>query len=316
MQTPLNIGVDVAKDEVVVACAAHSFAVHAVPNQRPRLKAWLKRLPAGSRIGLEATGAYYELLADLAHAQGLQVFVLNPKDVRHYAQGIGRRGKTDRVDAAVIARFIAHEHVHLHAYRPPCRQQRMLDRLLKRRARLVAIRGAVRQSLGGLVGMRREIDAIVLRINALIDKLDALMQAQLQQLPAQHTTFQYLQSIVGIGPLAGTCLTNTFARLPFANANAFIAHTDLDPRPADSGKKIGRRRLSKRGPAELRRLLFNCAMSAAKTRLWKPFYLQQRAKGLSTTAALVVLARKLARVAFAVFKQQTLFDPAKHLAAT
>ena len=312
---PLDVGVDVAKDEVVVACAASSFAPQAVPNQRAALLKWLKRLPAGSRIGMEATGAYYETLADLAHAQGLQVFVLNPRDVRHYAIGIGRRGKTDRVDAGVIARYIAREHKDLHVHVPASPQQRTLDRLLKRRARLVAIGATVKQSLAGLSGVRREIDAIIDRIDALIAKIDTLVQSWLRQVPAQWRTYGHLQSIVGIGPLAGAYLANTFARLPFANVNAFIAHTGLDPRPEDSGNKIGRRRLSKRGPAELRRLLFNCAMSAAKSKLWKPFYEQQRAKGLSSTAAIVILARKLARIAFAIFKQQTDFDPQKHTLA-
>jgi len=65
MQTFPNIGVDVAKDAVVVACAAQSFPVHSIANQRASLLAWLKSLPAGSRIGLESTGCYHELLADL-----------------------------------------------------------------------------------------------------------------------------------------------------------------------------------------------------------------------------------------------------------
>ena len=64
MQTFLNVGVDVAKDAVVVACAAQSFPAHSITNQRAPLLAWLKSLPAGSRIGLESTGGYHELLAD------------------------------------------------------------------------------------------------------------------------------------------------------------------------------------------------------------------------------------------------------------
>ena len=58
-QPVLNIGVDVAKDDVVVACADRSFPVKSVPNQRARLRACIKRLPVGSRIGLESTGAYH-----------------------------------------------------------------------------------------------------------------------------------------------------------------------------------------------------------------------------------------------------------------
>ncbi|MGB5053198.1 MAG: hypothetical protein WBO24_02265, partial [Nitrospirales bacterium] len=59
----LNVGVDVGKDTLVVACAENHFPVHNVPNQRGPLLAWLKSLPSGSRIGLESTGHYHELLA-------------------------------------------------------------------------------------------------------------------------------------------------------------------------------------------------------------------------------------------------------------
>ena len=87
-----------------------------------------------------------------------------------------------------------------------------------------------------------------------------------------------------------------------------VAFTGLDPRPNDSGKKMGQRRLSKRGWPEIRRLLFAAAMSAARTKTWSGLYEAQRKKGLSTTAALIVLARKLLRVAFALFKQKSCFD--------
>lgn len=60
MQPFLNIGVDVAKDAVVVACAAHRFPVRSMTHQRAPLLTWLKSLPAGSRIGLESTGGYHE----------------------------------------------------------------------------------------------------------------------------------------------------------------------------------------------------------------------------------------------------------------
>ncbi|MDP3662351.1 MAG: transposase, partial [Nitrosomonas sp.] len=77
----------------------------------------------------------------------------------------------------------------------------------------------------------------------------------------------------------------------------------------DSGNKIGRRRLSKRGPAELRRLLFNAAMAAAKSKAWKPIYAHYRAQGWSTTAALVIIARKIARAAWSIHHYHSTFDP-------
>lgn len=78
MQSALCIGVDVAKDNVVVACSRASFATRTVPNKPASLKTFLRSLPAQSCIAMEATGRYHQELADLAHQQGLRVYVLNP----------------------------------------------------------------------------------------------------------------------------------------------------------------------------------------------------------------------------------------------
>ena len=137
MQTPavvLNIGADVAKDAIVVACSEGSFPVRELANQCAAVLAFLKGLPAGSRIGVESTGSYHELFAEVAHQLGFLVFLLIPKDRRHYAKAVGLRGKTDRVDAELIARMIAHEDSKLHAWIPATPQQREIDRLIKRRA--------------------------------------------------------------------------------------------------------------------------------------------------------------------------------------
>jgi len=309
MQTFLNIGVDVAKDAVVVACAVQSFAVHSVANQHEALLAWLNSLPAGSRIGLESTGGYHELLADLAHRQGYAVFLLNPMDTRHYAKAMGNRAKTDRVDAELIARLIAQEHTRLRPYAPPTANQRKLDHLIRRRAKIVRIKSTLKLTMLNLGGFAPELKSVLCKLDALIAKIDVTM-ATIAARSLQHKEAQQrLQTIVGVGPLVGMALTNTLGRIPFRNADAFVAFTGFDPRANDSGHKAGRRRLSKRGPGELRRLLFNAAMSAVKTKVWKPIYEYYRSKGLSTTATLVIIARKIARTAWSIHHYHSTFNP-------
>ena len=117
-------------------------------NRRTELKAFLKNLPAGSRIGMESTGIYHERLAETAHKLGFVIFVLNPKDVRHYAMGVGLRGKTDRVDAELIARMIAREHEKLNQWISPKPEQRQIDRLLKRRAKVNRIQVGAKVETG------------------------------------------------------------------------------------------------------------------------------------------------------------------------
>jgi transposase len=311
MQTALSVGVDVASKTVVVACAAGTFAPRTLPNAGEALRAWLRTLPPGSRLGLESTGSYHQLLAELAHAAGLTVYVLNARDLKHYAQGVGRRGKTDRVDAEVIARFVAHEHAQLHAYVPRSAAHCRLEQLLKRRGKLVAQRASLQQAWPGVAGVKAELAAVVAAYARLLARVDELVEQVLETLPDTRKRAQHVRTIPGYGALGSVAMAHALTRLPFANVDAFIAHTGLDPRAEDSGNKRGRRRLSKRGPAELRRVMHICAMSAARSKVWRPYYLAQRAKGLSGTAAVVVLARKMARTAYGVCKNQTPFDPSR-----
>src|SRR6266550_1173507 len=234
MQTPsavLNIGADVAKDAIVVACSEGSFLVREVTNQRTAVLAFLKSLPAGSRIGVESTGTYHELFAEAAHQLGFLVFLLNPKDTRHYAKAVGLRGKTDRVDAELIARMIAHEHTKLHAWIPPTPQQREIDRLLKRRATLIALREGVEMSLHELGGFAADLKALRTRFNQLIARIDLRVKALVEASPDRKQNFTRLCTISGVGPVVGIALVNTHERVPVKSADAFVAFTGLDPRP-------------------------------------------------------------------------------------
>jgi transposase len=311
MQTGLDVGADVASKTVMVACAAKTFTPHTLRNEGGSLRAWLQTLPPGSRLGLESTGSYHQLLAELAHAAGLTVYVLNARDVKKYAEGVGRRGKTDRLDAEVIARFIAHEHAQLHAYVPRSAAHCRLEQLLKRRGKLVAQRVSLQQGWQGMAGVKAELAAVAAAYACLLARVDELVAQALEALPDTQARVEQVRTIPGYGASGSVALAHALTRLPFANVDAFIAHTGLDPRPQDSGDRRGRRRLSKRGPAELRRVMHICAMSATRSKVWRPYYLAQRAKGLSGTAAVVVLARKMARTAYGVCKNQTPFDPSR-----
>jgi len=308
MQSILDLGADVDSRSVMVACVAGSFKPHRIGNDRKAIVAWLRTVPRGSRLGMESTGSYHELLADLAHRAGLQVFIVNARDLRHYSQGVGRRGKTDRIDAEVIARYIAREHGELHAYVAPTRAQRTFARLVRRRTTLVDTRNSITQSLRGLPQLKSDARRLIDHIDQVIEKVDLLMQRALEQMPEAAASARYVVTTPGIGVLTSRCLGYRFTRLPYATSDAVVAATGLDPRPHDSGDTQGPRRLSKCGSADERRLLFNCARAAIRTKVWRPYYDAQLAKGLSKTAATVVLARKMLRVAFALHKRQQPFN--------
>ncbi|MBH1979278.1 MAG: IS110 family transposase, partial [Comamonadaceae bacterium] len=125
-----------------------------------------------------------------------------------------------------------------------------------------------------------------------------------------------MRTITGIGPQTTAVLAALLSRFEFANSDALVAYSGLDPRPNDSGTKRGRRRLSKKGPALLRRQMYLTGMSASHSKALKPLYQSIRAKGFATTEAFVILGRKLLRVAFAVWKGSEIFDPTRLMPKT
>jgi transposase len=293
---------------VVFACAEASFTVRGVKNQHAALSAFLKGLPAGSRLGLESTGIYHELLANLAYKLGFVVYVLNPKDARNYAKAIGLRGKTDRVDSEMLARMISREHEKLHVWVPPTPEQREIGQLLNRRAKLSSLRQSLGQTLSGVDGFGADLKSMRKRFDQVLARIDARVKELTDKDPKRKEHVQHMLTLDGVGKVVAPSLVNALERLPLKSADAFVAFTGLDPRPDESGRHRGKRRLSKRGPSELRRLLYLAAMSAKKTKTWKPIYEHYRAKGFSSTASLVVIARRLARIAWSMYTHNREFE--------
>ena len=285
MQTLPIIGVDVAKDHLVIA-VADTVAVQTIANTQTAIAQWLKTVPAGAKLGAEATGRYHQTLVDLAHCHGCVIYVLNPKDCQHYFAATGARAKTDRIDAQLIARFIARESANLRPYAPLAPAHQGAIALLRRRAKLTAAKGLLRQSLAGVNGLATDLKAVLGKIDALMVKIDARLAAYIAADERRAEQAKALQKIVGVGPLTSTGLLLTLSRGDFPRADSFVAYTGLDLRVKDSGKKRGRRSLTKRGHGELRRLLYTAAMAASRSHAWRPLYAHYCQRGFTRIQAL------------------------------
>lgn len=304
-------GVDVSKAELVIA-QYDAQAPTEVDNQPESIAAWLAGLPKGAVVAMEATGTYHRLLAHMAHASGMQVYVLNPQTLKHYASAIGQRGKTDNCDARMIARYAVHERAKLRHWRPAAQAADRLSQLLERRHTVVVARQTLAQSLSGLPMLKLPRASLLASLDRTLGRLDILIRHEIARLPGMAALYERLMSIVGVGPVVAAQLVAAFSTLNFARTDSFIAYTGLDPRAADSGTRRGRRRLSKHGPPLLRCQLYNAGRAASTSKLFKPVYKKLLERGLQTTEALVILARKIARIAFAVYKSGEVFDAQKH----
>jgi transposase len=302
-------GVDVSKAKLDVSLNGCD-RVDTVVNESTAIDTWLKQLPGGCAVAVESTGRYHQLLVQRANAAGVTVFVLNARDVFFYAKALGARGKTDRLDAQVIARYLAEHYSRLRPCILASATALHVEQLLRQRWAVVSKQVALRQALHECVavGVPEHIDAAFKTALKLIDQRICQL---IDQDPAMSRLQTLLKTITGFGPQASGLLATLLTRTHFANSDALVAYAGLDPRPNDSGSKRGRRTLSKRGSPQLRRTMFLVAFAACHSKALKPTYQALKARSLATTEALIVLARKLLRAAYAVWKTQMPFDLTK-----
>ncbi|MFJ3487943.1 IS110 family transposase, partial [Pseudomonas sp. NPDC090202] len=305
------VGVDVAMAELVIARRG-SDKTACIANERASICRWLKMLPAGSAIALEATNTYHLDLAGLAHESGHRVFVVDAARVSKYRDSLGKRAKTDACDAQLLARYLEKEGDELRQWNPPPKLYNQLKHLLHRRAKLVATQTALRQSWGKESLFESGFERLMHDFDALEKSIEKQLKTLLNE-AGQMPQVKRCQKIEGIGFLTATGLFAAFLRGEFKNADAYIAYLGLDLRVSDSGNKSGRRRLSKKGDPEIRRLGHNASMAACRSASWAPFYEKKLNEGKAKTEALTILTRKLAQVAFSLMRNQSEYVPGRCL---
>lgn len=305
---PLMLGIDTAKAKLDIAVDGHSEGI-IIDNTPAAIRRFIKTLPAESAIAIEATSTYHMELVEQAHAAGVVVYVINAHQLSHYRKGIGGRAKTDRTDAQLLLRYLKAERDELRPWQPPRGPYRAIQLLLRRRARLVQARVSLRQSLSGVPGL----EAVLLPLQAQIGRAEAAIERRLRELLQEHgllAEVKRCEAIEGVGFLTATALVMISLRGNFKSSDAFIAFIGMDVRVKESGTFSGRRKLTKQGDREVRRLLHNAAMAACRKGRWKHFYERYISSGKSKTEALVALARKLARIAFSLIRSGETYAPA------
>lgn len=304
--SPVILGIDVSQNWLDV-CVHGSDRVERIDNTPKAIRHLLKRYPAAA-VAVEATNTYHEALVELAHRVGWTVYLISGYQLKRYAQALGQRMRTDAVDAQWLARLLDREIDQLRPYEPRSAQQVRLRRLLKRRALLVKQQLQLRQSFQGM-GLDRSLKSLQRRYQEVLVLIDKQLTALAKEL-GWRTDLQRLRSIPGVGPLTALALLETYRSGSFTHRDPYIAFIGLDLIAKDSGRHQGRRRLSKQGNPETRRLLHNAAMAAVRDgRHFAPTYQALQTRGFSKIQALVIVSRKLARLAFVLLKNQSSFNP-------
>lgn len=301
----LHIGIDVSKDRLDVAANVAAFTPFQVPRDHGGLADLVERLKPLSpqRIAVEATGGFETVVAAALAGAGLPVVVVNPAQVRAFAQALGKRAKTDPIDAAVIARFAEAIRPQLRPL-PDAETQALAD-LVARRRQIVAMIGAENQRLARATArMTRSIRRLLKALEKELADIDQDIDGNIRRSPAWQETAELLKSVPGVGDQIARTLLADLPELGTLDRRQIAALTGLAPWTRQSGQWRGKSFIGG-GRASVRSALFMGAMVAARHNpQLRDFRDRLIAAGKPKMVALVAVARKLITILNAIIRDQ------------
>lgn len=317
------LGIDVAKaklDCVLLDTSTNKRKSKAVTNSPEgylALLVWLDKQGAGIKqihVIMEPTGVYHEQAALALTDAGLRLSLINPAQLRKFAQGIGVKTKTDAADSAVLARFGAANRPK--AWQPPSVSARELRALLVRRDAIAedlqreknrAEKAAATQIPEQV---QTSINESITFLTQELNKLQATIDQHIDNDPDLRCKRELLLSIPAVGKRVSDHLTALLTSHDFQTAEQLAAYLGLVPIEWQSGSSVrGRARLSKTGPSHLRKLLYLPAVVAIRHNPHiKALYQRLIEKGKTKMAAIGAAMRKLAHLCFGVVHSGKPYD--------
>jgi transposase len=309
----MTIGIDISKDWLDVGRFpdapggvgktrfANTAAGHAA------LIGWLGGLGAPGeaapvRVIFEATGAYHRALSQALERAGQPFCKVNPRQARRFGQALGKLAKTDRIDAAMLARM--GQVLELEPQSPPGGKQFDLSALSAARHALVKDRSALlaRRGVATHALVLRQLDRRRAAIEADIAELDAAL-AELVQADATLCARQaILVSIPGVAAVTAATVLAEIPELGRIEGRQAAALAGLAPITRSSGQWQGRAFIGG-GRANLRRALYMPALVAVRFNPdMRASYERLVAAGKPKKLALVAIMRKLLVLANALLR--------------
>lgn len=308
------LGIDIGK-ATFSACLLKGTQTHSCDfaNMRTgfgQLKRWLGALDVGDvRACMESTNRYWEPLAIFLHQRGHRVSVVNAYRTSAYWKSEHLRAKTDRIDAAVIARFCQSQNPRV--WVPPSALERELRACARELDFLKAERRRFRTRMehGNGYALRRIVSTLSNEIRRLERHLLKTLRADAQLAHA----FRNVQTIPGIGKVtAYTMLTEIGSKVQHLDRDELVSYAGLAPRIFESGTSIRKSKgTNKAGNSRVKRAFYLPALAAARTSpQWKALYHRLVGRGKPRKVALGAIMRKLFVAACGVLRSGKPYDPA------
>jgi transposase len=311
------VGLDVAKEKIDAAIrsasAERTFGNTAQGHRE--LLSWLCEHGVGRAV-MEATGGYEQAWAKLLDKADLEVVIVDPRRVRHFAKSAGRLAKNDPIDARMIA-WYGEVFADLPG-KPRDSQRQALEQLVTARLGLVAMETRIANwgEHDQPAEVRKAYRALLKGVATQIAKLEAAIAAKLKHTAAFAERAAIIRSVPGLGLVAVAGLTAFMPELGHVDNQAAAALLGVAPYDNDSADRRGQRHI-KGGRHKLRNLLFMPILGASTQHnpVLKTYYDRLLARGKVAKVALIACMRKLITILNTMLRRGEKWDPARYIQA-
>ena len=309
------IGVDISKSTFCVAYrSGTSMRTRTWEYTQEQMNEFAESLDSDSMVVMEATGVYHTRLAACLHSRGLMVSVVNPLSVKNFARMLMRRTKTDKADSKLLVEY--GETMELCQWEPKetwCVEVQQIYSLLESRNKELAMAINHMESLNHsqiasevcLKMVKDDIERLKRDIESLEEEIVRLVESN------DGSNMKNLVTIPGIGQrTACLLLALTGSMRRFDNHRQVVSYLGMCPRVYESGTSVrGKAKICKMGLESARKMLYLCALSAKRyNRACRELYERLLEKGKAKKLALIAVANKLLKQAFAILKSGMPYD--------
>ena len=314
------LGIDISKESFDVVLRGTGGEQHRVfSNDQKGFKAlvgWAEKQPERVvHICMEATGSYWEGLAEALYQRGYRVRVVNPYQIKRYGDHLLNRNKTDKADASLIAEFCEKDRERLRAWKPFSPEIKALRSMGRRLDELQGMKQQEQNRLKSGVTDLVVIESLQENLKQLDAQIKALwkkIKEHVNRHPDLREKQRLLTSIPGIGKLTAIKLIAEIGEIKdFTSASQLAAYAGLAPKQFQSGSSVHKQtRISKQGRTELRRCLYMPAVVASEH---NPIVMDLKRRMLASghvmMEVIVAAMKKLLHLVYGVLKSGKPFDP-------
>jgi transposase len=304
-------GIDVSKDrlDVHVLPSGQAFAVARDGKGLNELVEQLGSLRP-QLIAVEATGGFETIVAAAIAGAHLPLAVVNPAQVRHFAQAVGKRAKTDPIDAAMIARFA--EAVKPEPRELPDEAARLLSELVGRRAQVIEMLVAERQRerRASAVRVRKSLARHIVALEKELPEIDRDIDTMVRGSPVWREKEDLLISFPGVAHTIARSVLADLPELGELTRRQIASLVGVAPFTRQSGRWQGKSMIAGGRPFA-RAAIFMAAFSAIRcNQVLREFYQRLLARGKPKMVALIAVARKVLTILNAMVRDKKQWQPA------